>query len=140
MLLIFILLPHFSDHWIVSSSFLPPCPMTTRITYSTSVLRQIFDNCRRFSYPGAPYFLHALPARSSPFFKVPNKHRRGWQEALRSQSLCKLSIASLNSLNVRSLLNKIDDLRSHNSGVILVCNFILEEIVMHYKEEESAHS
>ncbi len=126
-LLIFLLLPLFPDHWIVSSSFLPPCPMTTRITYSTSVLRQIFDNCRRFSYPGASNFLQPLPARSSPFFKVPNKHRRGWQVALRSQSLRKFSIPSLISLNARSLLNKIDDLRSlllsrlyHNTGVTLV--------------------
>ncbi len=101
--------------------------MTTRITYSTSVIRQMFDNCRRFSYPGASNFLQALPARSSPFFKVPNKHRRGWQVALRSQSLRKFSIPSLISLNARSLLNKIDDLRClllsrlyHNTGVILV--------------------
>ncbi len=114
----------FSDHWIVSYSFLP---MATRITYSTSVIRQIFDNCRRFSYPGASNFLQALPDRSYPFFKVLNKHRRGWQVALRSQSLRKLSIPSLISLNARSLLNKIDDLRSHllsrlyhNTGVILV--------------------
>ncbi len=125
--LIFLLLPLFSDHWIASFSFLPQCPMTTRITYSTSDSRQIFDNCRRFSYPGASNFLQALPARSSPFFKAPNKHRRGWQVALRSQSLRKLSIPSLISLNARSLLNKIDDLRSlllsrlyHNTGVILV--------------------
>ncbi len=101
--------------------------MTTRITYSTSDLRQIFDNCRRFSYPGASNFLQALPARSSPFFKAPNKHRRGLQVALRSQSIRKLSIPSLISLNARSLLNKIDDLRSlllsrlyNNTGVIPV--------------------
>ncbi len=50
-----------------------------------------FDNCRRFTYPGASNFLQALPSRSSSFFKVPNKHRRGWQVALRSQSLRKLS-------------------------------------------------
>ncbi len=126
-LLIFLLLPLFSDHWSVSSSFLPPCPMITRITYLTSVLRQIFDNCRRFSYPGGSNYLQALPARSSPFFKVPNKHRRGWPVSPRSQSLRKLSIPSLISLNARSLVNKIDDLRSlllsrlyHNTGVILV--------------------
>ncbi len=74
--------------------------------------------------------MQALPVRSSPFFKVPNKHRRGWQVvrlALRSQSLRELSIPSLISLKSRSLLNKIDDLRSHllsrlyhNTGVILV--------------------
>ncbi len=106
-LLIFLLLPLFSDHWIFSSSFLPKCPMTTRLTYSTSDLRQFFDNCRRFYYPGASNFLQSLTARSSPFFKVPNKHRRGWQVTQRSQSLHKLSIPSLISLNARPLLNKI---------------------------------
>ncbi len=46
---------------------------------------------------------------------------------LRSQSLRKLSLPSQISLNARSLLNKIDDLRRfllsglyHNTGVILV--------------------
>ncbi len=28
-----------------------------------------FDNCRRFSYPGASNFLQALPVRSTPFFQ-----------------------------------------------------------------------
>ncbi len=101
--------------------------MTTRFTYSTSEIRHIFDNCRRSSYPGASILLQSLSARSSPVLKVPNKHRRGWQVALRSQSLRKLSIPSLISLNARSLLNKIDDRRSlllsrlyQNTGVILV--------------------
>ncbi len=101
--------------------------MTTRITFSTSVIRQFFDDCRDFSYPGPLNFLQTRPARSSPVIKVPNKHRRGWQVALRSQSLRKLSIPSLILLNARPLLNKTDDLRSlflsrlyHNTGVILV--------------------
>ncbi len=58
---------------------------------------------------------------------MPNKHRRGWQVAIRSESLHKLSVPSLISLNARSMLNKTDDLRSlllsrlyHNTGVILV--------------------
>ncbi len=97
--------------------------MTTRITYSTSKTRQIFDNRRRSSYPGASNFLEALPARSSPFFNVPNKHRRGWKVAIRSQYLRKHSIPSLMSL----MLNKIDHLRNlllsrlyHNTGAILL--------------------
>ncbi len=46
---------------------------------------------------------------------------------MRSESLHKISVPSLISLNARSLLNKTDDLRSlflsrlyHNTGVILV--------------------
>ncbi len=86
-----------------------------------------FDNCRRSSYPGASRLLQALSARSSSVLKVPNKHRRGRQVTLRSQSLRKLSLPSQISLNARSLLNKFDDLRRfllsglyHNTGVILV--------------------
>ncbi len=79
-LLIFLLLPLFSSRII---GLFPPCPMTTTITYSTSVIRQFFDNCRHFSYLGTSNVLQALPARGSPLFKVPNKHRRGWQVAVR---------------------------------------------------------
>ncbi len=101
--------------------------MTTRITYSTSVMQLMFDNCRHFSYPGTSNFLQTLTARSFPVFKVPNEHRRGCQVALHSQCLRKLSISSLISLNARSLVGKIDDLQSlllsrpyRNTGVILV--------------------
>ncbi len=115
--------------------------MITRITYSTSVIGQIAENCRHFSYQGASNLMQTLPARSSPVFKVPNKHRRGRQVALRSQSQRKLSIPSLIFLNARSLLNKINDLRSlllsrlyHNAGVIIVQeswlnNFIDSELI-----------
>ncbi len=46
--------------------------MTTRITYSTSAIRQILENCHRFSYPGASNFMQTLLARSSHLKYPPN--------------------------------------------------------------------
>ena len=87
------------------------------IKYTPADFRTIFNSCSIHSYPGASEFKRLLLLSAPPPLIKPKRgHRRGWQVALRHTPPLKQSFPYLISLNSRSLLSKIDDLRDLLDG------------------------
>ncbi len=122
----------FPDDCILLQYSLIPVPWPQESLIWVLCSRNFLKNCSHFAYRGASNFTQALVAWSYTVFKVPNKHRRGWQVNLRGHPQRELSIPWLISLNARSLPNTTDDF--HNTRMILVLelwhnNFIDRELL-----------